>query len=121
MGCHVSDTTELEPRSYGCSLACGNPYDFIVVLVADGTTQFLCTPCFVRTASDMLEAMMNPDDPTVQQRIAEAGDIDTVPMYGRPVAKRGHEAPADTIDPDAIEEFASYVLDDEVDEVLGIG
>ena len=117
----MSDPTELEQRSYGCSLACGNPYDFVVVIVQDGTTQFLCVPCFVRTAADMLEAMTNPDDPQVQQRIAEVGDIDTVPMYGRQVAGRGHEAPADSVDPDAIEEFASYVLDDEVDEVLGIG
>jgi hypothetical protein len=115
----VSDATEVEPRSYGCSLACGNPYDFIVVLVEDSSTQMLCTPCFVRTAADMLEAMLNPDDPEVQQRIASAGDIDTVPMKGRQVAKRGHEAPADSLDPDAIEVFESYVLDDEIDAVLG--
>jgi hypothetical protein len=115
----VSDAVELEPRSYGCSLGCGNPYDFIVVLVQDGETQMLCTPCFVRTAADMLEAMINPDSGDVLKRVAEAGTPEQVPMYGRKVAKRGHEAPADSLDPDAIETFESYVLDDEVDAVIG--
>lgn len=115
----MDDVETIEPRSYGCSLACGNPYDFIVVLVQDGTTQMLCTPCFVRTAADMLEAMTNPDDPEVQRRIAEAGTVEQVPMYGRQVAGRGHEAPADSLDPDAISEFEGYVLDDEVDSVIG--
>lgn len=115
----MSEVVETEPRSYGCSLGCGNPYDFVVVLVEDGSAQMLCTPCFVRTAADMLEAMLNPDSPEVQKRIAEAGTVESVPMSGRQVAKRGHEAPADTLDPDAIETFASYVLDDEVDAILG--
>lgn len=115
----MDDVETIEPRSYGCSLACGNPYDFIVVLVQDGTTQMLCTPCFVRTAADMLEAMTNPDDPEVQRRIAEAGAVEQVPMYGRQVAGRGHEAPADSLDPDAISEFEGYVLDDEVDSIIG--
>jgi hypothetical protein len=116
----MSDAEDLEPRSYGCSSGDGNPYDFIVVLVNDGTTQFLCTPCFVQSAMDMVTAIINPDDPEVQKRIAEAGDIDTVPMMGRQVAKRGHEAPTDSLDPDAIDTFEGYVLEDEANEVLGI-
>jgi hypothetical protein len=88
-------------------------------MVQDATTQFLCFPCFVRTAADMLDAMINPDDPEVQRRIAEAGTVEQVPMEGRKVAKRGHEAPTDSLDPDAIETFESYVLDDEVDAVIG--
>lgn len=114
----MSEPETIEPRSYGCSLGCGNPYDFVVVLVQDSTTQMLCTPCFVRTAADMLDAMTNPNDPEVQRRIAEVGDVEQVPMYGRQVAGRGHEAPADTVDPDAIETFEGYVLDDEVDRIL---
>lgn len=115
----MSEIETIDARSYGCSLGCGNPYDFVVVLVQDSTTQMLCTPCFVRTAADMLEAMTNMSDPEVQRRIAEAGAVEQVPMYGRQVAARGHEAPADTIDPDAIETFESYVLEDEVDAVIG--
>lgn len=115
----MSDDTTVERRSYGCSLGCGNPYDFVIVLVQDGEAQLLCTPCFVQTAMDMVTAIMNPDDPEVQKRVAEAGTPEQVPMNGRQVAKRGHEAPADTIDPDAIDTFEGYVLADEFDDVVG--
>lgn len=105
-------------RSYGCSLACGNPYDFVVVLVADGTTQFLCTPCFVRTAHDMLTAMVTSGDPDVERRIAEAGSVETVPMNDDGVVKRGHNAPVDSQDADAIETFAGFELADEIDDAF---
>jgi hypothetical protein len=68
----------------------------------------------------MVAAITNPDDPEVALRLSEAGDVDGVPMVGRQVAKRGHEAPVDSLDPDAIETFAGYVLDSEVNEILGI-
>lgn len=115
----MEGTEETAKRSYGCSYGCGNPYDFVVVTVQDGEAQMLCTPCFIRTAMDMVAAIVNPDDPEVAQRIAEAGTVDQVPMSGRPVAGRGHEAPVDTLDPDAIDEYAGYVLEDEIDGVLG--
>lgn len=115
----MTDDTTTERRSYGCSMGCGNPYDFIVVMVSDADTQLLCTPCFVRNAMDMVTAIMNPDDPEVVKRIAEAGAPEQVPMNGRQTAKRGHEAPADSLDPDAIDKFEGYVLDDEVDDVIG--
>lgn len=110
----------LPQRSYGCSLQCGNPYDFVVVLVQDGTTQFLCTPCFVHTAADMLEAMTNPDSEEVKRRIAEAGDVDVAPMTQDFVMSRGHNAPAGVDDPDAIEAFAGFVLEEELpDDMRG--
>lgn len=115
----MGDTVEPERRSYGCSSACGNPYDFVVVSVQDAETLMLCVPCFVRTAQDMLEAMINPDNPEVAKRIAEAGTVEQVPMYGRQVAARGHEAPVDTLDPEAIDKFEGYVLADELDDAIG--
>lgn len=108
----------LPQRSYGCSLACGNPYDFVVVLVQDGTTQFLCTPCFVRTAQDMLQAMIDGQNPEVVRRIAEIGDVDMAPMTTDHVMPRGHNAPAGQDDPDAIEQFASFVLEDELPDAM---
>lgn len=101
-------------RSYGCSLGCGNPYDFIVVTVQDGSTLFLCAPDFVKTGAEMLEAMTNPDSEFTQGRMAELDAVDTPPMDGPALPKRGHHAPVDTEDPDAIETFASYVLEDEL-------
>lgn len=116
----MSETDTVEPRSYGCSYGCGNPFDFVVTTVQDSSTLMVCTPCFVRTAMDMVAAIVNPDDPEIAARLAEAGAVESVPMNGRPVAARGHEAPVDSMDPDAIETFAGYVLDDEVSDVLGI-
>lgn len=109
---------KLPKRSYGCSLGCGNAYDFVVVLVQDGTTQFLCTPCFVRTAADMLEAMTNPDSAEVQRRMGEAGEVDVTPMTQDFVMGRGHNAPAGVEDPDAIETFAGFVLEEELPDAM---
>lgn len=105
-------------RSYGCSYACGNPYDVVLISVADGTTEFLCFPCFVRTAHDVLDAMTKAGDVTVERRIAEAGSVDAVPMNDDGVVKRGHNAPVDSQDPDAIETFAGFELADEIDDAF---
>jgi len=110
----VADAQASPMRSYGCSLGCGNPYDFIVIMVQGAETQLLCTTCFITTAGNMLEAMTNPDNPIVRQMMAEAGAVsDQVPFDGT-VRKRGHEAPAEVDDPDAIAAFESFVLEDEL-------
>lgn len=101
-------------RSYGCVNGDGNPYDFVVTVVNDMSTLALCSPCFIRTAMNMLEAMSNPDNPEVQQMLSEAGDAEQVPMYDDGIMPLGHNAPVDAQDPDAIEEFAGYVLEDEL-------
>lgn len=116
----MSETDTTERRSYGCSYGCGNPFDFVITTVQDSTTLMLCVPCYVRTAMDVVAAITEPNNPDVRDRIADAGMVDTVPMTGRQVAPRGHEAPVDSMDPDAIETFESYILDDEVSDVLGI-
>ena len=116
----TADDEDIPKRSYGCSNGDGNPYDFVVVTITDASTLFLCASCFIQTAQAMLMAMVEPENPEVQRIMAEAGEIDQVPMNGRQVAKRGHEAPAEVDDPDAIDAFDSYVLDDEVAETLGL-
>lgn len=103
-----------EQRSYGCSLGCGNPYDFIIVMVKGAETQFLCTPCFVQQAAQMLEAMINPDNPDIQKMMSEVDAVEQPPMTGVRKPRRGHEAPAQLEDPDAIEAFDGFVLDDEL-------
>lgn len=110
----MDTTVETSGRSYGCSYACGNPYDFIVVTVSDASTLMLCTPCFVTTAGEMLEAMINPGNSEVVRKMQEAGQVDAVPMADGGVRKRGRNAPADVDDPDAIEQFDSFVLPDEL-------
>lgn len=103
-----------QKRSYGCTYGCGNPYDFIVITIDSKEFLALCTPCFIQTAAQMLEAMQNPDNPEIVKMLAEAGDAEPQSQFDDTVPKRGHNAPVGTVDPDAIEAFESFVLPDEL-------
>jgi hypothetical protein len=99
------DTSSMPERSYGCTFGCGNPYDFILVTVSDGTTEFVCLPCFIKLATDMLSAVMEADNPNVQAAVqwASANGADSAPGPGG--RSRGRNAPATADDPDV---FAAY-------------
>lgn len=116
----MAETPDVPARSYGCTYGCGNPYDYVLIDVQGSEVLLLCVPCYIRTAMDMVTAVMEKGDPEVERRIAEGAVTDQTPMNGRQVAKRGHEAPGDVDDPDAIETFESYVLEDEAAETLGL-
>lgn len=80
-----------------CSFGCGNEYEFIVVTASDSTTQFLCVPCFIGTAADLLTAVTDPDDPAVMLAV-ETYAADTV----TPAGTRGRKkALVSGIEPDA--------------------
>ena len=101
-------------RSYGCSYGCGNPYDVIIVMVADATTELLCIPCFVKTAADMVEAMVNADMPNMQAALDDMNAVDKVPQNGSKSKSRGRNAPATNDDPDLLEAFDSVITADEL-------
>lgn len=104
-------------RSYGCSYGCGNPYDTIIINVRDGTTEFLCLPCFVRLASDVVAAMTEADNPDVQAAMAYAAGRPADLVPGPTGKRRGHNAPATADDPDLLAEFDSVItVDDLPDE-----
>ena len=105
-------------RSYGCSYGCGNPYDFILITVSDSTTEFLCLPCLVHLAGDLVEAVVNPDNPEVQRKMSEAGEIVQAPMTGDAVPERGHNAPIGTDDEDLITEFSDVITVDQLPEAF---
>jgi hypothetical protein len=92
-------------RSYGCTFGCGNPYDVVIVQVADGTTEFLCMPCFVKLAADVLAAMTETDNPQVNLALASMGGLGQQSAPGPTGRARGHNAPATASDPDI---FAAY-------------
>lgn len=101
-------------RSYGCTFGCGNPYDYIVINVQDGSAEFLCLPCFVRLATDMVAAVTNPDDPKVREAMAAAAS-NVIEMAPGPKGKsRGHNAPATNNDPDLLDSFDDVVTVDEL-------
>lgn len=100
-------------RSYGCSWGCGNPYDYVIINVGDGTTEFLCLVCLLKLCQEMINAVINPDDPDVKAAMAEYAALDKVPMTSGRVRPRGKNAPADIDDDDLIEAFDSRVTDDD--------
>lgn len=114
-----TDAPQPPQRSYGCTFGCGNPYDYIVVSVSDGSTEFLCLPCYVKLATQMVEAVTNPNGELVMAAIAEAGKLDQAPMRQPITRSRGHHAPTTDDDPDLLEAFDSVVTTDDLpDEFL---
>jgi hypothetical protein len=103
-------------RSYGCSYGCGNPYDYVIVSVADGTTEFLCIPCFLRLAENIIEAVINPANPEVIAAVAAVGTPEQAPMRNNTVRGRGKNAPVTSEDDDLIAAFDSVITVDQLPE-----
>jgi len=103
-------------RSYGCTFGCGNPYDYILVTVADGSTEFVCVPCFIRLAADMIEAITNPDNPEVAGKLAVVGLVPVDQAPGPKGKRRGRNAPATSDDPSVFAAFDSRIMPDELPE-----
>lgn len=104
-------------RSYGCTFGCGNPYDFVIVQVADGTTEFLCMPCFVKLASDVLAAMTEVDNPQVKLALASMNGLGGDVVPGPTGKAHGHNAPATNDDPALFDAYEDVVtLEDFLEE-----
>lgn len=98
-----------ETRSYGCTFGCGNPYDYVFISVRDGTTEFLCLPCFVRLASDIVSAVTEPNPEQVAKWLHTISPLAAAPMKANG-AKRGRKnAPATNEDPGLFEAFDSRI------------
>lgn len=104
---------ELE-RSYGCTFGCGNPYDFILIDVASGTTEFLCLPDFARLAADMVAAVTSAGDPSVIAAMAYASSDPVESAPGPGGRGRGRNAPATSTDPDLFGHFDAIITVDEL-------
>lgn len=103
-------------RSYGCTLGCGNAYDFVLVDVRSGDTEMLCTPCYIRLASDMVEAITNPEDPNVAAALAAVGVAAGEQAPG-PTPRRGRRnAPVTSDDSDLFDAFDGRLDADELPE-----
>lgn len=96
-------------RSYGCTFGCGNPYDFILVTVSDGSTEFVCMPCFIKLATDMLTAVMEADNPNVQAAVQWAASNGAESAPGPKPRSRGKNAPATTDDPNVFEAYDDVI------------
>lgn len=101
-------------RSYGCTFGCGNPYDYVLVAVADGTTEFLCLPCYVKLATEMVEAVTNPNAPNVGKALSYSANLESAPMRSNGVKSRGKNAPATSDDDDLVEAYSGVITEDEL-------
>jgi len=110
----VTAETPEATRSYGCTFGCGNPYDFILIDVASGTTEMLCLPDFARLATDMIAAVTEVGDPNVMAALAYATSDAIEQPPGPSGKRRGKNAPATTTDPDIFGAFDSIVTEHEL-------
>lgn len=101
-------------RSYGCTFGCGNPYDYVIISVSDGSTEFLCLPCYVRLATYMVRAVTDPNSLAALQEMEAAYAGESAPMTGPGPKRRGKNAPATTTDDDVIDAFNGVVTEDEL-------
>lgn len=109
---------DVTQRSYGCSWGCGNPYDYVFVNVSDGTTEFLCLPCFLQLAEQLITAVVDPSNAIVQEAVAQMGNLDTAPMTGSKVKSRGKNAPVNAEDDDLIAAFDGIITEDQLPEAF---
>ena len=88
--------------AHACTFGCGREYDYILVSYRDSETQFLCLPCFIQLATQMVTAMVEPDSVDVQEAVSEAGEPDyaeSVPDTGEPADDEWVCADCKTRDP----------------------
>lgn len=101
----TTPSDETHGRSYGCTFGCGNPYDVILTMVNDASTEMLCIPCFIKMASDMLTAMVSSTDPNVQAAMEWASKNLAAQVPG-PAPKKGRKnAPATADSPDIFDAY----------------
>jgi hypothetical protein len=75
-------------------------------------------PCYVKLATEIIEAVTNPDSEIVKRAMADAGQVEQAPMNGKGPRRRGKNAPTGQEDPDLIEAFDSVITVDELPEAF---
>lgn len=101
----TTESSVAPERSYGCTFGCGNPYDYVMIDVRSGTTEFLCLPDLIRLASDLVAAVTESPDETMQAALAYAQANPENAAPGPNGRRRGRNAPATN---ESSEIFAAY-------------
>ena len=107
---------EESKRSYGCQFGCGNPFDVILFQVVDSSTLMLCTPCHIKLAIEIVDAMTGEVSPEVEASRQEIDAMDQAPHTGARARRGRHNAPVGTTSDDLIEAYDSAVTADELDD-----
>lgn len=61
-----------EACTHACTWGCGRKYDIVVTQVIDASTLFLCIPCFMSFARNVMQAMVEADSADVKDVTASA-------------------------------------------------
>lgn len=61
-----------EACMHACTWGCGRKYDIVVTQVIDASTLFLCIPCFMSFAHNVMQAMVDADSADVKDVTASA-------------------------------------------------
>lgn len=109
------ENTPEDPCEHMCSFGCGNTYQFVVVTIEDSTTQLMCVPCFIETAAQMVNAIVNPGDPRVQDAMAQYADIEMSGTTRRRRVRSTGPLDIEAGDGDALDPFELDVDDDDTD------
>lgn len=57
---------------HACSWGCGRKYDIMVTQIIDLSSLALCIPCFLSFAHNVMQAMVEADNPAVREVTAGA-------------------------------------------------
>lgn len=91
----MTDVPHAAACLHSCSYGCGRTYDVMVVQVVDGSTMFLCMPCFMSFAHQIMTAMVEETNADVAE-VTQNATFDNV-TYVDPNAPgytvRGHSDP----------------------------
>lgn len=66
----AAEMEQAEACTHACQFACGRKYDVIVIQIVDGSTTMMCIPCFMSFAHSVMVAMVEPNNPAVQEVMA---------------------------------------------------
>lgn len=109
-------TAPRNERSYGCSMGDGNAYDYILIDVQSSDTLFLCVPCYIRFAMEMVTAITDPGDSQVADAIAAVGGQFREHAPG-PKPRLGRKnAPVGTDEPEIMDAFDSVLEADDLSD-----
>jgi hypothetical protein len=89
-----------------------------MISVATAHAEMLCLPCFITTSLDVVKAVTEPEDSTVQAAMAEFPPEEQAPMSVPVARQRGHHAPAESEDPDLLAAFDGVITEDELPEAF---
>lgn len=97
----MSTTPDVIPCIHACSTGCGRTYDGMWISAVDMSTVAYCIPCFMAFAHQVMTAIVEADNPAVQQVVSEnpLGDVMYVTEEDSYAVARGFS------DPTAEDEF----------------